>query len=361
MATQPSTPITDPDEVQSGFSALTFALLHGPVVQFQQPPPGQSQAQSVAMPPQLPLSVNPVFVYPATATLPDQIAHFCFAPVLKLHEPSELTFTLTDSTGAELHGVSIQVLCPHLSSSKGGAPKHRPVAMCMLSGRPIFAALSRLLRLLLPLVQHGKVPTTKRTKELKVRIGRNQYGLGLVMGQNNVVMSVEAGSMAAKERQLRPGDQIISLDGESLSGIKFSDALNRQQQARAEAGGGSAGGPVPAAGVSVHHVVITRTFEVITEGSNHHEAFVHACRSCIGLLRQREQDVRWLVSNPFWLPTPLEPLFSAMGYNVPEIAYLIAACLTDQKVPCRAARRSLSATRRSPLAARRTAPLALLG
>ena len=310
----------DPDEVISGFQSITLGLLHGPIVQFAQPAPGQSQASIVAMPPQLPLSVDSVFVFPPTASLPDSIAHFCFAPVLKLHEPSELAFTLTDSKGDELHGVSVQVLVPHQSSTKGSAPKHRPVALCMLAGRPIFDVLSKLLHRLLPLVQHGKVPTTKRTKELKVRVSRNQYGLGLVMGQNNVVMSVEAGSMAAKERQLRPGDMITTLDGEALVGIKFSDALQKQT-----AGGASA--------PRQHHVVVTRTYEVITDGSAHHMAFLHACRSCFGLLRKREQDLRWLVCNPFWLPTPLEPLFSAMGYNVPEIAYLIAACLTDQKVP----------------------------
>ena len=201
---QTASEIVDPDKVEDGFLSLTFGLLHGPIVQFAAPPPGQSQASVIAMPQQLPLSVDPVFVFPKEASLPDSIAHFCFAPVLKLHEPSELTFTLTDSKGNELHGVSLQVLVPHPSSTKGSGPKHRPVAICMISGRPIFKVLSQLLRSLLPLVQHAKVPTTKRTRELKVRVSRNQYGLGLVMGQNNVVMSVEAGSMAAKERQVRP-------------------------------------------------------------------------------------------------------------------------------------------------------------
>ena len=101
---------------------------------------------------QLPLSVDTVFTYPTAATLPDNLAHFCFAPVLKLQEPSELSFCLTDSTGAEQYGVSVQVLCPHGSSST----KHRPVALCMLSGRPIYAAMSKLLHLLLPLVRQAR-------------------------------------------------------------------------------------------------------------------------------------------------------------------------------------------------------------
>ena len=136
------------------------------------------------MPPQLPLSVDPVFIFPPTAQLPENIAHFCFAPVLKLHEPSELSFCLTDSSGNELYGVSVQLLCQHTSAtpSKSGNPKHRPVAVCMLSGRPLYAGLSRLLYHLLPLVQQmQRLPTTKRTRELTLRCGRNQYGMGLVM------------------------------------------------------------------------------------------------------------------------------------------------------------------------------------
>ncbi|KOO52936.1 hypothetical protein Ctob_013496, partial [Chrysochromulina tobinii] len=328
---QTASEIVDPDKVEDGFLSLTFGLLHGPIVQFAAPPPGQSQASVIAMPQQLPLSVDPVFVFPKEASLPDSIAHFCFAPVLKLHEPSELTFTLTDSKGNELHGVSLQVLVPHPSSTKGSGPKHRPVAICMISGRPIFKVLSQLLRSLLPLVQHAKVPTTKRTRELKVRVSRNQYGLGLVMGQNNVVMSVEAGSMAAKERQVRPGDQITALDGEPLNGLKFSDALQRQQAAKEQAAK-DAGKVYKAPSSSQHFILMTRTYEVVDEAAVHHDALLHACRTTFGLLRQREQDLKWLVENPFWLPSPIEPLFKAMDYNVTEIAYLIAACLTDQKV-----------------------------
>ena len=48
------------------------------------------------------------------------------------------------------------------------------------------------------LQQVHKLPTSKRTKSMTVRVGRNQYGLGLVMSTNNTILSVEAGSMAAK-------------------------------------------------------------------------------------------------------------------------------------------------------------------
>ena len=107
---------------------LTFVLLYGPVVQFARQQ-GAAEPSVVAMPAQLPLSVDTVFRFPHAATLPDSLSHFCFAPVLKLHEPSELSFCLTDSSGAELYGVSVQVLCPHGTSGS----KHRPVALVMLS------------------------------------------------------------------------------------------------------------------------------------------------------------------------------------------------------------------------------------
>ena len=88
-AAEPSSPVVDPEESQAGVHQLTFGLLYGPVVQFSA---HDGQLPSVvAMPPQLPLSVDAVYVFPPAATLPDNIAHFCFAPVLKLQEPSELS------------------------------------------------------------------------------------------------------------------------------------------------------------------------------------------------------------------------------------------------------------------------------
>ena len=41
--------------------------------------------------------------------------------------------------------------------------------------------------------------------------------------------------LMTSERQVRPGDQITALDGEPLNGLKFSDALQRQQAAKEQA------------------------------------------------------------------------------------------------------------------------------
>jgi hypothetical protein len=154
-------------------------------------------------------------------------------------------------------------------------------------------------------------------------------------------------SVTTSERQVRPGDQITALDGEPLNGLKFSDALQRQQAAKEQAAK-DAGKVYKAPSSSQHFILMTRTYEVVDEAAVHHDALLHACRTTFGLLRQREQDLKWLVENPFWLPSPVEPLFKAMDYNVTEIAYLIAACLTDQKVAIPPARLPPSALSSPP-------------
>ena len=159
-------------------SEFTFILMYGPVVQFARQPGAEPSV--VAMPLQLPMSVDTVFVHPPSATPPDNLAHFCFCPLMRLQEPSELSFCLTDSTGRELHGVSLQVLCPlGTTSAMGGEeaprPKHRPVAMCLLSSRPVLDGLSRVLRSLHQKGVH-QMPSEKASKELELRAGYDRYG-----------------------------------------------------------------------------------------------------------------------------------------------------------------------------------------
>ena len=50
------------------------------------------------------------------------------------------------------------------------------------------------------------------------------------------------------------------------------------------------------------------------------------------VLAQSEQELRWLTNHPLWLPTALAPLFSSLRWQPAEIAYLLAALLSDQKV-----------------------------
>jgi hypothetical protein len=185
-----------------------------------------------------------------------------------------------------------------------------------------------------PRAQAQKLPTTKRTSELTVRASRNQFGMGLNMSpqSGNVVLSVEPGGMAAEDRRRRPGDVITSLDGEPLGSVKLAEALRLKSEAEAASGAAppQERGQLP--GVRTHMLSVTRTHEVLTEGSAPLDALTSVCREAVTLLRTREQDVRWMVGNPFWLPSPLEPLFSRLGYSAPDVAYLLAACLTDHKV-----------------------------
>ena len=191
---------------------LTFVLLYGPVVQFARQqgaaePVGRRDAAA-----QLPLSVDTVFQHPADAAVPDNLAHFCFCPLLKLHGVSELSFCLTDSSGAELHGVSLQ--WPARAQPDGGAGRRgagaaaaRPVALCMLGGRPLLEGMRHVLRALFQREVH-RLPSEKTVKELSVRAGYDANGMGLVMGDRNIIMQVELGRTAARERRLRPGDVV---------------------------------------------------------------------------------------------------------------------------------------------------------
>ena len=213
---------------------LTFVLLYGPVVQFARQQ-GAAEPSVVAMPAQLPLSVDTVFQHPADAAVPDNLAHFCFCPLLKLHGVSELSFCLTDSSGAELHGVSLQ--CLHAlnpTAAQGGEapaprPRHRPVALCMLGGRPLLEGMRHVLRALFQREVH-RLPSEKTVKELSVRAGYDANGMGLVMGDRNIIMQVELGRTAARERRLRPGDVVTKLNGESLAGLRLSELLKQQAE-----------------------------------------------------------------------------------------------------------------------------------
>jgi hypothetical protein len=112
-----------------------------------------------------------------------------------------------------------------------------------------------------------RLPTKKVTRELQLRCGRDKYGLGLVMSTNNTVMAVEPGGVAARERRLRPGDQITNLDGEALGGVRLSEALRLKAEAEA-ASGARAPAPPPGAplGGAVHNLTVTRHLEQLPDG-----------------------------------------------------------------------------------------------
>ena len=72
------------------------------------------------------------------------------------------------------------MLCPlGTTSAMGGEeaprPKHRPVAMCLLSSRPVLDGLSRVLRSLHQKGVH-QMPSEKASKQLELRAGYDRYG-----------------------------------------------------------------------------------------------------------------------------------------------------------------------------------------
>ena len=77
---------------------------------------------------------------------------------------------------------------------------------------------------------------------------------------------------------------------------------------------------------------VVRSFEQLPESSAHTQGLRETMGSALAALRLRDSDLRWLVGNPFWLASPLEPLFRGLGWSVGEVVYLLCAVLTDQKV-----------------------------
>jgi hypothetical protein len=391
----------------------TFVLLYGPIVQFSRQA-GAPEPTVVAMPSLLPLSVDVAYKwdfpsrgsrrrlggrlptccprrptiaalpltpvgpsrrYPPDASPPDSLSHFCFCPVLKLHEPSELSFCLTDSSGHEMYGVSLQLLCrqeppprpPEPTGAAGDAAssapppeprvRHRPVALVLLSSRPLLGGFASTLRSLAPLVPAlQKLPTYRDTRLLELRVGRDATsGLGLVLNPTNTVLQVEPGSIAARERRIRPGDVILSLDGRELGGGRLSDAIAAAlQQAAAHgqgdeaagaedgsgggveaADGGGDGGVARGVGPSRHVLGVRRTYDRLVTDNPPSRVLTEAVEGLFGRMRARSADLFWLGSNPFWSSTPLEPLFRAMRWGAAEVVYLLLGVLTDQKASSR--------------------------
>ena len=123
--------------------------------------------------------LDTVFQHPADAAVPDNLAHFCFCRCSSCTASPELSFCLTDSSGAELHGVSLQclhALNPTRAAGRRGMRRRGranwPVALCMLGGRPLLEGMRHVLRALFQREVH-RLPSEK-TVNLGARRLRRQ-------------------------------------------------------------------------------------------------------------------------------------------------------------------------------------------
>jgi len=325
-------------------ASSTFVLLYGPLVQFSRAA-GTPEPTVVAMPPALPLSVNVVYRHPPDSSPPDSLAHFCFCPLLKLHEPSELSFCLTDSSGHEMYGVSLQLLCRHEAASApapetlrrasaGEAPpaetrvRHRPIALVMLSSRPFVGGFASTLRSLAPLVQRiHRTPTAKEPVRMEVRVGRDAVsGLGLVLNPTNTVMQVEAGSIAARERRLRPGDVILSIDGTELAGARLSEVLaSALQEEEAAHAGGVAENSNGGSNMTRHMLGIRRTHERLLTGEAQVLSTIHHTRRTLPTGNKKKQTRTGMKSLLF----PSQPARPALSHGRDEQALV---CLSIREM-----------------------------
>eukprot|EP00967_Tisochrysis_lutea_P089573 scaffold127571_cov35-Tisochrysis_lutea.AAC.3 len=334
--------------------------------------------------------------YPPDSSPPDNLAHFCFSPLLKLNGPSELSFCLTDSSGKEKYGLSLQFLFRQESSSSttgshGVGPRAgtkdvaaaqnvpsesrvrlRPIALVILSSRPLLNGFSVMLRSLVPLVHRTpRLPTEKESRVVEVRIGRDPImGLGLILNPNNTVLQIELDSIAAREQRLRPGDVITSFNGKELNGMRLSDALSAairasvDEQTAASIGStndgststsrsdgactdsftgarGLVGESFTCGGSSCSRgsgafarirLGVRRTCERLVTSDPESCVLIKAVEAVFERMSARGADLLWLSSNPFWSAAPLEPLFQALRWSTAEVVYLLLSVLTDQKV-----------------------------
>ena len=324
-----------PGIAEAGEETLIFALLYGPLVQFARQQ-ADAEPTVVAMPTALAVSVDVVHVHPEDATPPENLASFCFCPVMKLREATELSFCLTDSAGAKLYGVSLQLLVPQQGHSEQRG-RRRPVAICVLSSMPMLEASARVLRALEPLVVATvqAAPTLRHAKELTVRAGRDEHGLGLILNPNNTVMQVEAGSVAAREHRLRPGDVVLSLDGAPLGDLRLAEAI--KSGAKRGAGGsshatpGGGGESTPGGGESTPAggekgqgrgfvtLGVRRVYEQLAPSALSGAPLRSALDECVARVRSRHADLRWITSSPFWTASPIKAIFELMRGNVAEV------------------------------------------
>merc|ERR1719316_1237183 len=67
--------------------------------------------------------------------------------------------------------------------------------------------------------------TTEEMHELAVELTRQQDGLGIGLTLDNIIVEVEPGGSVHAQGDLQYGDQIVSVDGSSLSGRMLKDVI----------------------------------------------------------------------------------------------------------------------------------------
>ena len=191
--------MTNKDDVEAE-QRLIFALLYGPVVQFARAP-GQEEPSVVAMPPRL-RSVDVVFLHPADATLPENISHFCFAPHQSCRSPAT-TFAWA-SPALDARRV-IQALCPGQQPAgevlEAGSPAEaRPMALCVLSDRPLYSGLSRLCA---PHAARAAVRTARvRRPERAAAAKGSALGAGVAVAASPAHVAIKK-AMVSRRRPVR--------------------------------------------------------------------------------------------------------------------------------------------------------------
>lgn len=244
-------------------------------------PPRKRHCDRAAIPPSAigDRSVKTLFRHPPDAVPPPRLPAFALPSNVRpdaFDRPADVCFCLTLANGHRVHGAALQLV--EQIDGDGAADDSGPP-----QGRVVLRALVLL----------SKWPVHELWRTMLHTI----YSRGETIGPT--------GALCAPPPEAAPASEA---------------ALSEAPAAAPSASPPSAAAPAgtPAA--------ISALASAPAEALN--ELLLHTC----SVLSESHQEIQWLTTHPLYLPTPLAPLFKALGWRAGEAAYLLAAVLTDQKV-----------------------------
>ena len=132
-------------------------------------------------------------------------------------------------------------------------------------------------------------------------------------------LTYEVSSRTSPQNVLPPTDEPPPLTGELPAGTGEPPPLTDEPPPPIDGAAAPLSAPPPASAPPLPGLPPAEVLRALLE------------RTC-ETLAASQQELGWLTSHPLYLPTPLAPLFKALGWKPPLAAYLLGALLTDQKV-----------------------------
>jgi hypothetical protein len=286
-------------------------------------------------------NVRTIFQYPSNAVPPPRLATFALPSRVHaelLDRPHDVCFCLTLANGSRVHGAALQI-CEQMSELDG-EPSGEQVAgrrgkvvlraLVLLSRYPVYELWRTMLH---TIYSRGEAlgpggvplssPVASRPPPAQGTPHAGQAPATTAAAESSPLPSAD--SAAASSTEAAPS--AVALLGDNSTASKAASAP---------------AAPAPAAAATVAATAVLRAEEggaatksaprTPTNAEARPEPLAALLSHTAEVLAQSEQELRWLTNHPLWLPTALAPLFSSLRWQPAEIAYLLAALLSDQKV-----------------------------